>query len=101
VPYIKKNDRKKIDNAVEDLSKLLGNAGEFNYAFTSLIHHYLNGSGKMRYQYLNEMIGMLECCKLELYRKILVPYENEKIITNGDVEIIECLLQKKRDELFR
>jgi hypothetical protein len=31
---------------------------------------------------------MLECCKLELYRKIAAPYEDIKIQENGDVLII-------------
>jgi hypothetical protein len=31
------------------------------------------------------MIGILECCKLELYRKKAAPYENEKELENGSV----------------
>ena len=28
---------------------------------------------------------MLECAKLELYRRVAAPYEDEKIDQNGDV----------------
>lgn len=29
--------------------------------------------------------GALECCKLEFYRRVAVPYEDRKIKLNGDV----------------
>ena len=31
------------------------------------------------------MVGVLECAKLELYRRMAAPYEDEKIEDNGDV----------------
>lgn len=31
------------------------------------------------------MVGALECAKLELYRRIAIPYEEQKIQENGDV----------------
>ena len=39
----------------------------------------------MRYQTLNAIVGSLECCKLEVYRRLASPYEDEKITKNGDV----------------
>jgi len=30
-------------------------------------------------------VGVLECAKLELYRRIAAPYEDEKIVETGDV----------------
>jgi hypothetical protein len=41
--------------------------------------------GTLRYAHLNEVIGALECAKLELYRRIAVPYEDQKITESGDV----------------
>ena len=37
------------------------------------------------YRNINELIGVLECAKLELYRRVASPYEDEKIQSNGDV----------------
>ena len=37
------------------------------------------------YVKLNELIGVLECAKLELYRRVASPYEDEKVESNGDV----------------
>jgi hypothetical protein len=32
-----------------------------------------------------DIAGALECCKLEFYRRVAVPYEDQKIKSNGDV----------------
>ena len=42
-------------------------------------------AGRTRYAHLNEAIGVLECAKLELYRRVAAPYEDEKIAESGDV----------------
>ena len=57
---------------------------ELNYRFTVLINDYIQRKGES-YQTYNDIIGALECCKLELYRRKIVPYEDKKIKENGDV----------------
>ncbi len=59
-------------------------AGELNYLISTLMNEHLASYGTS-YQIINELIGVLECAKLELYRRIAAPYEDDKIITNGDV----------------
>lgn len=84
MPYISQDarDRLAADGAPE-------NAGELNYAVTRLVDAYLTRAaareGRTRYAHLNEAIGVLECAKLELYRRVAVPYEDEKIGESGDV----------------
>lgn len=80
MPYIKPNDRVKIN----DLKQGATNAGELNYIFTLLCIKYLKDNGTS-YQKINDIIGALEGTKLEFYRRLVIPYENEKIQTNGDV----------------
>lgn len=87
MPYIKSKDRAIY---VEPLSPLLDELkqgdwapGELNYVITMIVGAALGdvpGYGTM-----NEIIGVLECVKLELYRRIVAPYEDNKIIENGDV----------------
>jgi hypothetical protein len=60
------------------------NPGELNYLITKLIDLYLQDKG-LKYKNINEVIGVLECAKLELYRRIAGPYEDKKIVSNGDV----------------
>jgi len=59
-------------------------AGELNFLFTTLIIEYIEKKGES-YQTYNDIIGALEGSKLELYRRKIAPYEDKKIIDNGDV----------------
>lgn len=60
------------------------NAGELNYQLTVLCLEYLYQHGE-NYQHMNDVIGALEGCKLEMYRRKVAPYEDVKIAHNGDV----------------
>ena len=82
MPYIKKEDRERFDDLFRDL--LPENAGELNYVISVLCNEYLHSRG-IRYQNINEVIGVLECMKLEFYRRVASPYEDTKIEENGDV----------------
>jgi hypothetical protein len=58
--------------------------GELNYLISTLINEYILREG-LNYATLNSIVGVLECAKLELYRRIAAPYEDEKCDENGDV----------------
>lgn len=62
--------------------------GKLNYAITRLCDFYLQDFG-VSYQRLNEIIGALECAKLEFARRVVGPYEDSKITENGDVYHLE------------
>lgn len=81
MPYIEKRYR---DFGLDQLEKNAISAGELNYLITSIVDEYLLYKG-LRYETINEAIGVLECAKLELYRRIASPYEDKKIKINGDV----------------
>ena len=59
------------------------NPGILNYIITRLCHWWLGDNPN--YAKYNELIGVLECAKMELYRRKVAPYEDKKIIENGDV----------------
>lgn len=80
LPYIK--DYKRSDLA--DRTTLPTDPGELNYVLTHTCNAYLEMTGT-NYSQINEVIGALECAKLEFYRRIAVPYEDKKLIENGDV----------------
>lgn len=79
MPYINSEDKQILDQTSKPR-----NAGELNYTITTFIHNYFVDNG-MRYQQINDILGALEGAKLEFYRKVVVPYENQKIELNGDV----------------
>ena len=82
VPYIKKEQRVEFDFCIKDLNP--ENAGQLNYVITMLCNEYLTKKGR-NYENYNSVIGVLECAKLEYYRRAVVGYENEKIKDNGDL----------------
>jgi hypothetical protein len=90
MPYIKPQDRPKFDDAAVKIGTSAECAGDLNYAITVIAHTYLKKKG-IRYANINEVMGALECCKLELYRAIAAPYETDKIIENGPVGLISEL----------
>jgi hypothetical protein len=97
MPYITKEKREQvntqlgylIDAVVEtstgDVSAL---PGILNYCITVMIkstYHAVTGKKKLSYADHNSAVGMLECAKQEFYRRNTAPYEDEKVVENGDV----------------
>jgi len=91
MPYIDPSNRTIYDENIQKLAENLKaitksgkECGELNYIITSLIKQVY----KDRYCYSvhNEIVGMLECCKQEWYRRFSAPYEDLAILRNGDVK---------------
>jgi len=74
MPYIKQ-ERRGI--------KVPETVGEMNYLITRLILEYLGSSPN--YERYNAAVGVLECAKLELYRRKIAYYEDKKAEENGDL----------------
>ena len=91
MPYIDPEKRRHIDNDYPP-----ENAGELNYLLTTIILDYLASQAEIKensiayiksntYAHYNEVIGVLECIKQELWTRIIRPYEDDKIRINGDI----------------
>ena len=85
MPYIDQEHRDKLDPHIEELTEILRNMGDLNYTITKLCDAYLSTEVGIRYARINDLIGALECAKLELYRRVAAPYEDTKVTQNGDV----------------
>lgn len=79
MPYIPKSEQKLADK------NIYNNAGSLNYSIHQMISKYLDGREK-RYSTYNEIIGVLDCVKMELYRRLVADYEEEKLAEYGDVK---------------
>ena len=88
MPYIKKEDCKIPDETIGTLVPLT--VGDLNYCITMLCNNYLKDKG-LRYKHINDIIGVLECAKMELYRRVGAIYEDECIWKNGDCFPIELI----------
>lgn len=80
MPYIKKSDRERAE-------KDPFTSGELNYAITRLILRYMGKKGK-NYRNINDVIGALESCKIEFYRRYVADYEDQKRDDNGEVYFV-------------
>lgn len=84
MPYVEQEARKQLN-----VGAVPRKAGELNYVITKACLRYLRnleGPGrKLGYQDFNDVIGALECAKMEIYRRMISPYEDVKKTENGDV----------------
>ena len=82
MPYIRPGLRTLLDpNKANDLPRV---SGELNFVITREVSEWIKRRG-LDYGTINAAIGVLECVKLELYRRIAAPYENIQCEQNGDV----------------
>jgi len=90
MPYISQDKRELLQHSLASLAAGIivadpkDQAGVLNYCISALLNEVLKTNG-ISYRNVNELIGVLECAKLELYRRVASPYEDEKIQSNGDV----------------
>lgn len=92
MPYIKQENREQFNESARDIAAKADCAGDLNYAITVILQEYIKKKG-LKYDVLNSVHGMLDCCDKELYRTITGPYEETCIGKNGDVEILREILQ--------
>ena len=94
MPYIKKEQREELEPELGALIQKImnmpefhsnGRAGILNYVITDILDSCFGPLSDAKYKDYNEAIGMLECCKLEFYRKAAAPYEDMKEKQNGKV----------------
>ena len=63
-------------------------AGELNYLISSLLHSVIKKQG-LKYDVLNKVMGCLECIKVSLTQTVIIPYEDTKILQNGNVSELD------------
>lgn len=88
MPYIQQDDRTKFDESIADILGALQTddnvkVGEINYIFSAILWSLFKENES--YTTGNNLIGVLECVKLEFYRRLISEYEDKKIEQNGDV----------------
>ena len=87
MPYVKQYKRNKYEKILEELVKILKALppeeidGELNYVVSKILREIY----PLRYFHINKAIGVLECIKLEYYRRVAAPYEDLKIEETGDI----------------
>ena len=82
MPYIPQCKRKTYDEIIEQLHFYIDLPGELNYVLYSL-------ACRMKPSYTNyrNFLGELSECSAEIRRRLLAPYEDERIKNNGDIYV--------------
>ncbi len=78
IPYIDKGVRQSLDEG-----RKATKPGELNYQMSQLVKSYMAMKG-LSYTTLNDIAGVLACLQMEVYRRISAPYEDQKLIDNGE-----------------
>lgn len=87
MPYIEQLERSQYNTEIEILATKLKDqpVGHINYVISRLI--WMLFAQKVSYTWGNNLMGVLRCVAHEFYRRKLVPYEDKKIVENGDVDL--------------
>ncbi len=91
MPYITQLERKQYKEAVENLVDLVTHnlsskrPGHVNFIISTFLLKVYNSPELANYADWNELIGVLECIKQEIYRVQVSNYEGEKAALNGPI----------------
>lgn len=84
MPYIEQDRRRMM---TERFPGREATPGDLAYLITGDVLDWMDIQPKKRsFTTFAISIGVLVCCVLEIYRRLVVPYEDRKIAENGDVE---------------
>ena len=86
MPYVKSEIRSMLASTIKAIEQNPPiTVGDLNYVVTKTCLAFLKKNMIVNYQSYNDVIGTLECCKLEMYRRAVAPYEDKKIAEHSDV----------------
>ena len=91
IPYIPKNQREELDSEISNLASRVRltfdisiQPGVVNYTLTRLLSEIFKNIPE-NYAKYEKMVGLLELIKMELMRKKIFVYEDQKCKQNGEV----------------
>jgi phosphoribosylaminoimidazole (AIR) synthetase len=82
MPYIEPEARETLDNWIDCLKLENLSAGELNYIISRLLYIWCKEDN---YAIYNAGMGVLECVKQEVYRRVIAKLEDKKRKQNGEV----------------
>lgn len=105
MPYIKEENRANLDDCIDSMisclkgditnslsnEELLNICGDINYCFSRILGGVM---GQVSYPKIATITGVLENIKQEFYRRAASPYEDSKIVQNGDIKEYKTLKVK-------
>ena len=96
MPYIEDKDKLEMNDAINDLFMFIRSKGDLNYAISELTGKLIVTTG-ISYTNMSEKIDAVHDAECELRRRLLDPYEDKKIIENGDVPSFKAIIELMED----
>lgn len=93
MPYITQNNRDAIDPALNRVAQVTTNGGELNYVISTIVATYVRKNG-LRYQNISDVLGALNGAIGEFNRRVVDPYEQQKMLENGDLRAYDTLTEE-------
>jgi len=93
MPYIKDEDKKDMEVAINNLLVFIESKGDLNYAICELVGNVILESG-ISYTNISEKIDTVHDAETELRRRLLNSYEDIKKVENGDVPSFTSILNQ-------
>jgi len=96
MPYIDQKTREILNEQINTLAELISQAsfnerdiaGLLNYSCTTLAMKTVKKRcGRIRYWTIALVTGVFKNISDEFYRRVAVPYEDNKIDDNGDIDV--------------
>ena len=94
MPYIEQKDRKDFDTRIKGLAGIIRNKGEMNYVISELVGQWIVANQLYNYEGISNAISAVHDAEIELNRRILMPYEVNKILVNEDLDSFKAILEK-------
>lgn len=102
MPYIVPKQREALDAYVDALIAHIKESnfevsylGQLNYAMTRLLLGTFRAiNGPLRYWQVTAIMGTLSSMSIEIYRRLVGPYENHQQELNGDIKEFQPEIEK-------
>lgn len=99
MPYTLTKDREKFALSIENIAKNIKTKGDLNYVICEIVGLWIyNNNLFSSYTSLSSAINAVGDAEGELIRRLLVPYEKNKIKENGDLRSFQLILNTIQDK---
>lgn len=98
MPYTREERRKLQYRPIEELVDTIQDKGDLNHAICELAALLMAKTGGMGYPNVSNWIDGVQGARDELKRRLLDPYEDIKIIENGDVRSFITLIRQMKPQ---
>ena len=92
MPYIDKSARKIFKKDIDSLTIKIKNLGELKYVISELVGQWAISKNLLSHNYISKIINAVNETTMELYHRLLVPFEGGEISPADDIDSFKKIL---------